>query len=238
VAGQRVARVLLQGLRLTPFAERPMHLCTTWLARLPRQHVPPGFKPMAWNDILRPWARRRICASLNATADRDFECLHKGGSALRRPSSICIGSYNALSIVYELDQATGLYDFQRPGRTHWTLEHLRSVFGPTTISSLCRSSRPAYAGAYRRPSNRPDERPMRRVPALLDTSSPAATSGYHRSRLRHDPFLTIGSRTTGASDDKKRARWASSATRATLVHYTPACQGTAGGNKDDHRSSA
>ena len=111
MAGQRVARVLLQGLRLTPFAERPMHLCTTWLARLPRQHVPPGFKPMAWNDILRPWARRRICASLNATADRDFECLHKGGSALRRPSSICIGSYNALSIVYELDQATGLYDF-------------------------------------------------------------------------------------------------------------------------------
>jgi hypothetical protein len=88
-----------------------MHLCTTWLARLPRQHVPPGFKPMAWNDILRPWARRRICASLNATADRDFGCLHKGGSALRRPSSICIGSYNALSIVYELDQATGLYDF-------------------------------------------------------------------------------------------------------------------------------
>ena len=81
---------------------------------------------------------------------------------------------------------------QRPGRTHWTLEHLRSVFGPTTISSLCRSSRPAYAGAYRRPSNRPDERPMRRVPALLDTSSPAATSGYHRSRLRHDPFPTIG----------------------------------------------
>ena len=33
---------------------------------------------------------------------------------------------------------------------------------------------------------------MRRVPALLDTSSPAATSGYHRSRLRHDPFPTIG----------------------------------------------
>eukprot|EP00900_Chrysochromulina_parva_P014812 jgi/Chrpa1/23331/Chrysochromulina_OHIO_Genome00028025-RA len=135
-----------KALRLTPFAERPLHLSTTWLARLPRQQVPAGFKPMAWTDILRPWARRSICASLNATADRDFECLHNGGSALRRPPHICIGqgggfeiahadgigSYNALSIVYELDQATGLYDildYQRPGRTHWTLEYLRNVFG-------------------------------------------------------------------------------------------------------------
>ena len=134
------------GLRLTPFAERPLHLSTTWLARLPPQQVPPGFKPLAWHDILRTCARRNICAALNATADRDFECWETGGSARRRPPYVCIGqgggkeikhadgigTYNALSIVWEFDTATGLYDmldFQRPGRTHWTLEYLKNVFG-------------------------------------------------------------------------------------------------------------
>jgi hypothetical protein len=43
-----------------------------------------------------------------------------------------IGSYNALSIVWELDPTTGLYDkldFERPGRTHWTLNVLRQLMG-------------------------------------------------------------------------------------------------------------
>ena len=133
-------------LRLAPFAERPLSLSTTWLARLPPQQVPPGFKPMTWQGILRGWALRKICIALNATADRDYECYEKGSSARRRPAYVCIGpgggkeiahadgigSYNALSIVYELDPSTGLYDkmdFQRPGRTHWNLGYLKEAFG-------------------------------------------------------------------------------------------------------------
>ena len=133
-------------LRLLPFAERPLSLCTSWLARLPPQSVPPGFSPRSWLEILRPWARRLCSNALNATADRDFECWYKGSSTLRRPPYVCIGlgggkeiphadgigSYNALSIVYELDPATGLYDkldFQRPGRTHWNLAYLKEAFG-------------------------------------------------------------------------------------------------------------
>ena len=134
------------ALRLAPFAERPLSLSTTWLARLPPQQVPPGFKPTTFQGILRGWARRKICAAMNATADRDFECYNTGGSRLRRPPYICIGlgggmhiahadgigHYNALSIVWELDPATGLYDkldYERPGRTHWNLGYLKEIFG-------------------------------------------------------------------------------------------------------------
>ena len=134
------------ALRLQPFAERPLHLDTSWLARLPPQQTPPGFAPMPWTDIVRGWARRWCCEAMNATADRDFECWQHGESGLRRPEYVCIGqgggkliphadgigSYNALSIVYELDEATGLYDkldFQRPGRTHWVLNVLKRIFG-------------------------------------------------------------------------------------------------------------
>ena len=43
-----------------------------------------------------------------------------------------IGTYNALTIVWELDPATGLYDkldFERPGRTHWVVNMLRQLLG-------------------------------------------------------------------------------------------------------------
>ena len=134
------------SLRSLPFVERPLQLSTSWLVRLPPQQVPPGFKPRRWTEILRPWARRACCAALNQTADRDFECLTAGASARRRPGYLCIGpgggsmiphadgigSYNALSIVWELDAQTGLYDaldFARPGRTHWVLNMLRQLLG-------------------------------------------------------------------------------------------------------------
>ena len=134
------------SLRTLPFVERPLSLSTSWLARLPPQQVPPGFTPRPWRDILRGWARRAICASLNQTADHDFECYAAGASARKRPDYLCIGqgggkqiahadgigSYNALSIVWELDTQTGLYgalDFARPGRTHWVLNMLRQLLG-------------------------------------------------------------------------------------------------------------
>lgn len=44
-----------------------------------------------------------------------------------------IGSYNALSIVYEQIPGTELYDkldYQREGRTHWVLAMLKKIFGP------------------------------------------------------------------------------------------------------------
>ena len=134
------------ALRLQRFTERPLRLHTSWLARLPPQQVPPGFKPMPWTDILRGWARRRICGSLNDTADRDFDCWKHGESSLPRPKYVCIGlgggkeiqhadgigSYNALIIVYEQIEASGLYgamDYQREGRTHWVLQLLKRIFG-------------------------------------------------------------------------------------------------------------
>ncbi|KOO32751.1 hypothetical protein Ctob_016308 [Chrysochromulina tobinii] len=87
-----------------------------------------------------------LIAMADKTADRDFECLTAGASARRRPGYLCIGpgggsmiphadgigSYNALSIVWELDTQTGLYDaldFARPGRTHWVLNMLRQLLG-------------------------------------------------------------------------------------------------------------
>ena len=134
------------SLRTLPYVERPLQLSTSWLARLPPQQVPPGSSPRPWTGILRPWARRACCASLNQTAERDFECLAAGASTRRRPEYLCIGpgggkmiqhadgigSYNALSIVWELDTQTGLYgplDFARPGRTHWVLNMLRQLLG-------------------------------------------------------------------------------------------------------------
>jgi hypothetical protein len=134
------------SLRTLPFVERPLQLSTSWLARLPPQQVPPGFKPQPWTSILRGWARRACCASLNQTASRDFECYANGSSTQRRPEYVCIGpggakeiahadgigTYNALTIVWELDPATGLYDkldFERPGRTHWVINMLRQLLG-------------------------------------------------------------------------------------------------------------
>ena len=133
-------------LRLLPMVERPLSLDTSWLARLPPQQVPPGFEPLPWQGIIRGWGRRLICESLNATANRDFQCWEHGASTLQRPKYVAlgqgagrqiphadgIGTYNALSIVYELDEATGLYDkldYTREGRTHWVLNVLRQVFG-------------------------------------------------------------------------------------------------------------
>jgi hypothetical protein len=135
------------ALRLAPYIERPLHLCTSWFARLPPQQVPPGFTPLPWTGILRGWARRAICKGLNATADRDFDSWRlQCESALPRPKYICIGpggakeiahadgigAYNALTIVWEYDAESGLYDkmdFQRPGQTHWVLNVLRRIFG-------------------------------------------------------------------------------------------------------------
>ncbi len=108
--------------------------------------VPPGFKPQPWTSILRGWARRACCASLNQTASRDLECYANGSSVQRRPEYVCIGpggakeiahadgigTYNALTIIWELDPATGLYDkldFERPGRTHWVINMLRQLLG-------------------------------------------------------------------------------------------------------------
>lgn len=133
-------------LRLRRFAERPLNLSTSWLARLPPQQVPPGFTPMTWRQIMRGWMRRRCCNAMNKTADRDFECWTQGDSARPRPAYECIGpgggkliahadgigSYNALSIVYEQVPGTELYDkmdYQREGRTHWVLEMLKKIFG-------------------------------------------------------------------------------------------------------------
>ena len=142
-----------ERLRLHPFIERPLNLDTSWLARLPPQQVPPGFRPLPWQGILRKWARRECCRSLNATADRDFECWDEGASQRRRPAFLClgpgaahqiahadgIGSYNALSIVYEQDPVTGLFDkldYEREGRTKWVLEMIRQVFGIHTDRQL------------------------------------------------------------------------------------------------------
>lgn len=75
-------------------------------------------------------------------------------------------------------------------------------------SAVCAKYRNAEAFRYQGersvcspPSNRPDKRPMRRIPARLNTFSPAITSGLHQSRRRHDPFLTIG-----VSCDMRRGR--------------------------------
>ena len=133
-------------LRLRPYAERPLHLHTSWLARLPPQQLPAGFRPRAYDEIVAPWGRRIIAKTIDNTRARDLECWRHGESTRPRPKYACIGSgagvmvphadgvgaYNALSIVYDLDFETGLYgalDYQRAGRTHWVVEMIRKVFG-------------------------------------------------------------------------------------------------------------
>jgi hypothetical protein len=135
-----------EALRLARFVERPLSLHTSWLARLPPQQVPPGFRPLPWQGIHRRWARREICDSLNMTAARDFESWARGETTLPRPEFLCIGegggkliphadgigSYNALSVVYEQIPGSQLFDkmdYQKEGRTHWVLNILRRILG-------------------------------------------------------------------------------------------------------------
>ena len=57
------------------------------LARIPPQCPPPGYedRELQWTELLRRWGRREICASLNATADHDFDWWLEGNSSRRRP---------------------------------------------------------------------------------------------------------------------------------------------------------
>ena len=128
-------------LRLLPFIDRPMPLCTQYLARLPAQQAPAGFQPKTWTEIIRPWGRRLICSAINGTADREFDIWYHGSTNRKRQAYIClgvgcgvetpcadgIGSYNSMLFVYEQIDGTdhyGLLDYQREGRTHWTLAYL------------------------------------------------------------------------------------------------------------------
>ena len=133
-------------LRMLRFVERPLSLSTRWFARLPPQSVPPGFAPMPWTSILRDWARRACCSAINKTGDREFDILKHGETTMRRPRYVCIGpggayeiphadgigTYNAMSIVYERMEGTDLYDkldYQKEGRTHWVLSLLERLLG-------------------------------------------------------------------------------------------------------------
>ena len=125
---------------------RPLPLTTNWLVKLPPQPRPPGFKPLKQTQILRGWARRKICKAMDKTIDRDFDLWTQGHTNKSRPEYVClgmgagkqiahadgIGSYNALSLLYERDSETGLYDlldFERPRHTHWVLKYMRQIFG-------------------------------------------------------------------------------------------------------------
>ena len=133
-------------LRVLPMGARAPRLTTAWLARLPPQAAPPGFRPRPWTDIITPWGRRMITASLNATADREFELWHDGATERRRPAYLClgagcamqiehadgIGSYSAFSLIWERIEGTdqyGLLDFTRETRTHWNLAVIRELLG-------------------------------------------------------------------------------------------------------------
>ena len=87
-----------------------------------------------------------ITASLNATADREFELWHDGTTERRRPAYLClgagcamqiehadgIGSYSAFSLIWERIEGTdqyGLLDFTRETRTHWNLAVIRELLG-------------------------------------------------------------------------------------------------------------
>jgi hypothetical protein len=82
-----------------------------------------------------------ICSAINGTADREFDIWYHGSTNRKREAYIClgvgggmktpcadgIGSYNSMSFVYEQIDGTdhyGLLDYQREGRTHWTLAYL------------------------------------------------------------------------------------------------------------------
>ena len=133
-------------LRLRKFVERPLALHTSWFARLPPQRVPPSFRQLSFTEMMRGWARRRCCAAMNKTADRDFECWEHGETSKARPKFECIGpggakniphadgigAWNTFTVVWEFDETTRKYDkldYARPGRTKWVLELLRKLFG-------------------------------------------------------------------------------------------------------------
>ena len=141
------------NLLLKDMPERPPPLITAWLTRLPAQRVPAGAEhAISWRSVLRPWARKMICSSLNRTADHDFMAWDTGVSTSRRPKFLClgggafyevphadgIGTYNQ-SIVIRKRRADGLLvplDFDAEYQDHKKLDFIKSQLGNITDKEL------------------------------------------------------------------------------------------------------
>ena len=141
------------GLDMTLVPQRPPPLITNWLVRLPPQRVPPGAeKPVSWLHVVRPWARRKICESLNKTAEHDFVAWDTGVSPGGRPKFIAIGaggfyetphadgsgSYNE-SVIIRRRRLDGLLEplnFDAEYQDHKSLDFIKSQLGNITDREL------------------------------------------------------------------------------------------------------
>jgi len=141
------------GLEMKLLPERPAPLLTAWLRRLPPQRVPPGADaPVSWQRVLKGWARRKICDSLNLTADHDFHAWDCGVSNGRRPKFLAIGeggfkdtphldgigTYNE-SVIIRRRRPDGLLvplDFDAEYQDHKKLDFIKSQLGDLTDKEL------------------------------------------------------------------------------------------------------
>ena len=136
----------LPMLRMAWMPQRPPPLSTGWLTKLPPQPVPPGGdRPRDWTELVSTWGRRRVCDSLNRTAEHDLEMWRAGASGLRRPAFLClgdgaqmriehadgVGSWGAWDVIWER-RPDGLYvpmDFDREFAEHKNLDFLKGLLG-------------------------------------------------------------------------------------------------------------
>ena len=86
--------------RMAPLPERPLPLVTEWLVRAPPQPVPPGYKPMAWKDLIRTCGRRLILECLNADADRQFQLWSQRQPTTSRKPYLVLGPHMMRSIPH------------------------------------------------------------------------------------------------------------------------------------------
>ena len=127
--------------------ERPMPLLREWLTRLPPQQCPPGFEPLPWTKVFRPWARRLVAQARNTNMAYDATCYVQGhapsstrsrsftlgkGAAYDVPHLDGIGSYNLLDLLLERRASDGwleLMDFTKPERRTWLFEVIEGFLG-------------------------------------------------------------------------------------------------------------
>ena len=104
-------------MRLVPLPEPPLPIVSGFLARIPPQSIPLGCPThVPWVDLVRGWARRLLCSALDTDSRigftsfddgdcdlpaHDYVCVGVSGAGKHLPHADGVGSWNALSVVWE-----------------------------------------------------------------------------------------------------------------------------------------
>ena len=137
----------LEWLRRHPYPARTPSVSAAWLAAIPEQHLPPGCPDaVSWTDAVRPWARRMVCTTLDASIDHGVDLHRHGTSSKRRGSYLClgpgaahdvphvngVGTWNYLDVLWRRrhDGLLTPMKFGKRVEDHKDLEYLFDLFSP------------------------------------------------------------------------------------------------------------